>query len=547
MPDSKQFALNTHRFYSSREPLPQQTSTKQQPSGLDNRLSRPAEQNALHEREDSIASSMPGFNPPGGAGPNIGPSGSASSFSFTRSPLLDAALTTVIGLGMVFGGGIAYVAWYKKRVLDKIEDAFAAGYDPALELATNHAKRLPSEDDANEDNQLLDDAPWTGNMRRKEQDTIDRIVQGHEPGHYFVLLGPKGSGKGTMIFDSMAACQAEGVSMCDAHPDLEVFRLRLGKALNFEFNEDSQTGLFQRRDPREGGPALDIERAFNKLEKVALRSARKTGRPLVLIINNIHFLKNDDEGRNMILQLQQKAEAWAASGILTMVFSSDDFWPFHIMRKNGSRMQVLSIDDLNPTESLHAINRMRLSSRRSPATLGQLKEAVSLVGGRLSYLNKVAKAKNMKETAEGLKNVEKGWLLSQIGLIPDCDDDVMDEWRCRQIMTRADFMEELDRINVIAIDIDHNVRPDSMLILHAAQEVVSKEGFQELLDNVRDRIDEIESLHRTRELTVCLLLSSTLRFSSETVLYQFKDVDQGDRIAVTVDKGGGNIFGGRIV
>lgn len=55
-----------------------------------------------------------------------------------------------------------------------------------------------------------------------------------------------------MIFESMAVCQAEGVSMCDAHPDLEVFRLRLGKALNYEFNEDSQTGLFQRRDPREG-------------------------------------------------------------------------------------------------------------------------------------------------------------------------------------------------------------------------------------------------------------------------------------------------------
>ena len=56
--------------------------------------------------------------------------------------------------------------------------------------------------------------------------------------------------------------------------------------------------------------------AFNKLEKVALRSARKTGRPLVLIVNNIHFFKNDDEGRNMILQLQQKAEAWAASGTI---------------------------------------------------------------------------------------------------------------------------------------------------------------------------------------------------------------------------------------
>lgn len=35
------------------------------------------------------------------------------------------------------------------------------------------------------------DGPWTQHLRRKEQDWIDRIVQGHEPGHYFVLLGPK--------------------------------------------------------------------------------------------------------------------------------------------------------------------------------------------------------------------------------------------------------------------------------------------------------------------------------------------------------------------
>ena len=55
-----------------------------------------------------------------------------------------------------------------------------------------------------------------------------------------------------MILDAMQQCQAEGVVICDAHPDLEVFRLRLGKALNYEYNEDSQLALFQRRDPREG-------------------------------------------------------------------------------------------------------------------------------------------------------------------------------------------------------------------------------------------------------------------------------------------------------
>lgn len=32
-------------------------------------------------------------------------------------------------------------------------------------------------------------------------------------------------------------------------------------------------------------------------------------------------------------------------------------------------------------------------------------------------------------------------------------------------------------------------------------EVVQEEGFDEVLNSVRDRVDEIESLHRTRELT----------------------------------------------
>jgi late competence protein required for DNA uptake (superfamily II DNA/RNA helicase) len=37
-------------------------------------------------------------------------------------------------------------------------------------------------------------------------------------------FGVKGAGKGTMILDSMEAISAEGVAICEAHPDLEVFR-----------------------------------------------------------------------------------------------------------------------------------------------------------------------------------------------------------------------------------------------------------------------------------------------------------------------------------
>ena len=50
-----------------------------------------------------------------------------------------------------------------------------------------------------------------------------------------------------------------------------------------------------------------------------------------------------------------------------------------------------------------------------------------------------------------------------------------------------------------------DVRPDNMALLRAAREVVEEPGFQEELDSVRERVDEIESLHRTRELTVCLV------------------------------------------
>lgn len=67
-----------------------------------------------------------------------------------------------------------------------------------------------------------------------------------------------------------------------AHPDLEVFRLRLGKSLDFDFFEDWQGSLFSRAEPRTGGPSLDIERAMTKLEKVALRYTRKNRRPLVM-------------------------------------------------------------------------------------------------------------------------------------------------------------------------------------------------------------------------------------------------------------------------
>lgn len=89
------------------------------------------------------------------------------------------------------------------------------------------------------------------------------------------MIGEKGTGKSSMLFDAMQKVNGEGVSMFEAHADLEIFRVRLGKALDFEFHEDYIGSHFSERGPRDTTALLDIERAFNKLEKVALKRRRQ--------------------------------------------------------------------------------------------------------------------------------------------------------------------------------------------------------------------------------------------------------------------------------
>ncbi|EUC55538.1 AAA domain protein, putative [Rhizoctonia solani AG-3 Rhs1AP] len=467
------------------------------------------------------------------------PGTGSRSFGFGAGGGADAVVTALIGIAVIFFGGTAYVEWYKAKVLRKIEKAFAPGYDPTLELV-NHPSRSSGMDDAAFGSSHI--------MKREEQQRVDSIMAGKDVGRYYLFMGPKGGGKSTMVVDAMKELNADGISMCDAHPDLEVFRLRLGKALNYKFNEDSQMGLFQRRDPHEGGPRLDIERAMNKLEKVAIKRAAKTGRPIVLVINNIHLFNNDDEGRLLLKQLQQRAESWAESHIATMVFTSNDFWPYPVMRQIAKRMYILTVQDLDPEVAFKAFQEFRREhgQRHDPEEI--VKQAIQVSGGRLAYMSRLAYSKHLERSTDQLKRGEKAWLLANIGLIPDCDSDVLDEqkrssstwlllrefvkrrealereaaerikenldspeefipmpkisyYECRQILTRPDLINQLDHLNIISIDINHDIRLDSMLTFEAARDIVSEEGFDELLKGVRDRVDEIESLHRTRELT----------------------------------------------
>jgi hypothetical protein len=113
-------------------------------------------------------------------------------------------------------------------------------------------------------------------------------------------------------------------------------------------------------------------------------------------------------------------------------------------------MQVLSVSDLDAEESFQILERLRhdcplKSELESEATL---KEVLTITGGRLSFLNRIAREPDMLDTANYMLQNEKAWLLSQIGLIPDCDDDVMDEvcFKIICVRTRAYLLHTIAKM-----------------------------------------------------------------------------------------------------
>ena len=312
-----------------------------------------------------------------------------------------------------------------------MEHAFEPG-DPVLVLAAS-GKHLEDRDH------------W---VVREEQVKLDGIVSGQTKGQYYLIVGEKGTGKSSMLIDSMAKIDGEGVAMFDAHSDPEIFRVRLGKALDFEYHEDNIGALFSIRGPRDASALLDIERAFNKLEKVALNRRKKVGRPLILIINNMHLLRDDENGRDLLELLQQRAgefhvfadryttkklnfspEQWAASNLATVIFNSDDYWVYERLKQLATRMNVIPVPDLSREQALASLVRYRMRYfDEDPAASEILEQVYQKVGGRLAFLNRVAKSPDMLKTCDEICRTEKTWFLNQCWILGEpMDDDVMDQ------------------------------------------------------------------------------------------------------------------------
>jgi hypothetical protein len=351
---------------------------------------------------------------------------SRAQWQETAWKMFEAAATTGASICILGLVGYSYTRYYKYMVLEKMENAFRPG-DPVLELAAS-GKGVPAKDQAGAIPALNNDDDYDHWIPRVEQDKIDKIVSGLDKGHYHLIIGEKGTGKSSMLIDAMSKIDGEGVAMCEAHANPEIFRIRLGRCLDFEYHEDNIGSLFSIRGPRDASALLDIERAFNKLEKVALRRRAKVGRPLILIINQAHLLRDDENGRDLLELIQQRAEEWAASNLATIIINSDKYWVYERLKQYATRMEVIQIGDLPKKCAIQALKNYRMKYWREATPESTLEEVYDKIGGRLTYLNRVAKAKDMIYMCNAICNIEKTWFLNNCGILgAEMDDDVMDQ------------------------------------------------------------------------------------------------------------------------
>lgn len=74
--------------------------------------------------------------------------------------------------------------------------------------------------------------------------------------------------------------------------------------------------------------------------------------------------------------------------------------------------------------------------------------------------------------------------------------------KAREIITNAEWIKMPHHNNIFTIDSDGMVQADSVAMYNAMKEVCSQDGFEEHLQATLERLDELESLYRTREITL---------------------------------------------
>lgn len=110
------------------------------------------------------------------------------------------------------------------------------------------------------------------------------------------------------------------------------------------------------------------------------------------------------------------------------MFNSDDYWVYERLKRYAARMEVIPVSDLPKDKAMAALKKYRTQYFGEELPLETIEHIYDRVGGRLSYLNRVAKAEDMTKLCNEICEAEKKWFLNKCWILgEEMDDDVMDE------------------------------------------------------------------------------------------------------------------------
>jgi hypothetical protein len=110
------------------------------------------------------------------------------------------------------------------------------------------------------------------------------------------------------------------------------------------------------------------------------------------------------------------------------VLNSDDYWVYERLKQYATRMEVLPVLDLPKGHAMAALQQYRSKYHGENLSSEILEKVYDKVGGRLTFLNRVAKSSDMMHTCESICQAEKTWFLNQCWILgEEMDDDVMDQ------------------------------------------------------------------------------------------------------------------------
>lgn len=105
------------------------------------------------------------------------------------------------------------------------------------------------------------------------------------------------------------------------------------------------------------------------------------------------------------------------------------------LKQYAARMEVISIRDLEKKDAMSALQKYRKRFRDENIDETLAEKIYNKVGGRLAFLNRVAKSKDMLQMCDEIIKQEKTWLLNQCGLLGSSMDDdgttdLSGPWNC---------------------------------------------------------------------------------------------------------------------